>query len=40
MFKIEYERSDGHSNWLKTAYDDPDDADNVASVCYVGAMGS
>jgi len=30
MFKIEYERADGISNWLKTAYDDPDDADQIA----------
>lgn len=39
MFKIEYERSDGHSNWLKTAYDDPDDADNVAKRLLRGSDG-
>jgi azurin len=30
MFKIEYERADGISNWLKTEYYDPDDADQIA----------
>lgn len=30
MFKIEYERNDGTSAWLHTAYDDPDDADSIA----------
>jgi hypothetical protein len=30
MFRIEYERPDGNSAWLNTAYYDPDDADQVA----------
>jgi hypothetical protein len=30
MFKIEYERADGKSNWLKTEYYDPEDADKIA----------
>jgi hypothetical protein len=39
MFKIEYERSDGHSAWLMTAYPDPDDADNVAKRLLRGSDG-
>jgi len=39
MFKIEYERNDGHSNWLHTAYPDPDDADNVAKRLLRGSNG-
>lgn len=39
MFKIEYERVDGHSNWLKTAYDDPDDADMIAKRLLKTARG-
>jgi hypothetical protein len=39
MFKIEYERSDGHSNWLKTDYADPDDADTVAKRLLAGSDG-
>jgi len=30
MFKIEYERPDGNSAWLATAYYDPEDADQIA----------
>jgi hypothetical protein len=30
MFKIEYERPDGNSVWLATAYYDPEDADQIA----------
>lgn len=39
MFKIEYERLDGHTNWLKTQYDDPDDADTVAKRLLSGSDG-
>jgi hypothetical protein len=39
MFKIEYERSDGNSGWLKTAYDDPDDADQIAKRLLRGSGG-
>lgn len=39
MFKIEYERADGHSNWLKTGYDDPDDADMIAKRLLRGSDG-
>jgi len=39
MFKIEYERLDGHAGWLKTAYNDPDDADNVAKRLLRGSDG-
>lgn len=39
MFKIEYERSDGHSGWLMTAYPDPDDADSVAKRLLRGSDG-
>jgi hypothetical protein len=39
MFKIEYERSDGHSAWLMTAYPDPDDADNIAKRLLRGSDG-
>ena len=30
MFKIEYERANGSTDWLRTTYDNPDDADNTA----------
>jgi hypothetical protein len=30
MFKIEYERADGKSAWLKSEYRDPEDADKIA----------
>lgn len=30
MFKIEYQTTNGVIGWLHTAYDDPDDADNIA----------
>ena len=39
MFKIEYERLDGHAGWLKTAYPDPDDADQVAKRLLRGSDG-
>lgn len=39
MFKVEYERSDGTSAWLKTAYDDPDDADQIAKRLLRGSGG-
>jgi hypothetical protein len=39
MFRIEYERNDGNSAWLHTAYDDPDDADNIAKRLLVTAQG-
>jgi hypothetical protein len=39
MFKIEYERRDGNSAWLHTAYDDPDDADNIAKRLLATAQG-
>jgi hypothetical protein len=39
MFKIEYERNDGSSNWLHTQYDDPDDADTVAKRLLRGSGG-
>lgn len=39
MFKIEYERADGNSGWLKTAYDDPEDADQIARRLLRGSDG-
>lgn len=39
MFKIEYERSDGNNGWLKTAYDDPEDADQIAKRLLRGSKG-
>ena len=39
MFKIEYERADGKSNWLHTQYDDPDDADDIAKRLLYTARG-
>jgi hypothetical protein len=39
MFKIEYERLDGHSNWLATEYADPDDANTVAKRLLAGSDG-
>jgi hypothetical protein len=39
MFKIEYERLDGHSNWLKTEYPDPEDADMIAKRLLSGSDG-
>jgi len=30
MFRIEYERANGYSNWLATEYPDPEDADMIA----------
>jgi hypothetical protein len=39
MFKIEYERADGNNGWLKTAYDDPDDADQIAKRLLQGSGG-
>ena len=30
MFRIEYERANGSTDWLRTTYDSPDDADTIA----------
>ena len=39
MFRIEYERMDGSSAWLHTAYDDPGDADDIAKRLLKTARG-
>jgi len=30
MFRIEYERANGSTDWLRTTYNNPDDADTIA----------
>jgi len=39
MFRIEYERLDGYSNWLATEYPDPEDADMIAKRLLRGGDG-
>jgi len=37
MFKIEYERANGSTDWLRTTYPDPDDADTIAKRLLAGS---
>ena len=39
MFRVEYERADGNSAWLKSEYHDPDDADKIAKRLLSGSDG-
>jgi hypothetical protein len=39
MFKIEYERRTGVSNWLHTEYPHPEDADQIARRLLAGSNG-
>jgi hypothetical protein len=39
MFRVEYERANGNSAWLKSEYHDPDDADKIAKRLLSGSDG-